>query len=31
MNKNDLAKEIASRMSVTVTQALCFIDTMNDK
>ena len=30
MNKIELAKEVASRMSVTVTQALCFIDTMND-
>ena len=30
MIKRVLAQEIASRMSVTVTQALCFIDTMND-
>lgn len=30
MNKIELAKEVANRMSVTVTQALCFIDTMND-
>ena len=30
MNKIALAKEIASRMSTTVTQTLCFIDTMND-
>ena len=30
MNKNELAKEVASRLSMTVTQALCFIDTMND-
>lgn len=29
MNKIELAKEVAGRMSVTVTQALCFIDTMN--
>lgn len=29
MNKNELAKEIASRMSVTVTETLRFIDTMN--
>ena len=28
MNKNELAKEVASRMSATVTQTLCFIDTM---
>ncbi len=30
MNKIELAKEVASRMSATVTQTLCFIDTMND-
>lgn len=30
MNKIKLAKEVASRMSTTVTQALCFIDTMSD-
>ena len=30
MNKNELAKEVASRMSVTVTQTLCFIDTMDE-
>ena len=30
MNKIELAKEVASRMSVTVTQTLCFIDTMNE-
>ena len=30
MNKIELAKEVAGRMSVTVTQALCFIDTMNE-
>lgn len=30
MNKIELAKEVASRLSMTVTQALCFIDTMND-
>ena len=30
MNKIELAKEVASRMSTTVTQTLCFIDTMND-
>lgn len=30
MNKNDLAKEIASRMSVTATQAQRFIDTMDE-
>lgn len=30
MNKIELAKAIASRMSVTVTQTLCFIDTMNE-
>lgn len=30
MNKNELAKEVASRMSTTVTETLCFIDTMND-
>ena len=30
MNKKELAKEVARRMSTTVTQTLCFIDTMND-
>lgn len=30
MNKSDLAKEIASRMSTTITQSLCFIDTMDE-
>lgn len=30
MNKIELAKEVAGRMSVTVTQTLCFIDTMNE-
>lgn len=30
MNKIELAKEIADRMSVTVTQTLRFIDTMNE-
>ena len=30
MNKIELAKEVASRMSATVTQTLCFIDTMNN-
>lgn len=30
MNKIELAREVASRMSVTVTQTLCFIDTMNE-
>ncbi|WP_289004962.1 HU family DNA-binding protein [uncultured Parabacteroides sp.] len=30
MNKIELAKEIASRMSVTVTETLRFIDTMNE-
>ncbi|WP_288205275.1 HU family DNA-binding protein [uncultured Parabacteroides sp.] len=30
MNKNDLAKEIAGRMSVTATQAQRFIDTMDE-
>lgn len=30
MNKIDLAKEIASRMSVTVTETLRFIDTMSE-
>nr|WP_129733141.1 HU family DNA-binding protein [Parabacteroides goldsteinii] len=30
MNKNELAKEIASRMSTTVTMTLQFLDTMND-
>lgn len=30
MNKIELAKEVASRMSVTVTQALRFIDTMDE-
>lgn len=30
MNKNELAKVIAGRMSTTVTQTLCFIDTMNE-
>ena len=30
MNKNELAKEVASRMSATVTQTLCFIDTMDE-
>ncbi|MCD8266997.1 MAG: HU family DNA-binding protein [Parabacteroides sp.] len=30
MNKNELAKEIASRMSTTVTETLDFIDTMNE-
>lgn len=30
MNKNELAKVIASRMSTTVTQTLCFIDTMSE-
>lgn len=29
MNKNELAKEVASRMSTTVTETLHFIDTMN--
>lgn len=28
MNKVELAKEVASRMSVTVTEALRFVDTM---
>ena len=30
MNKIELAKEIASRMSTTVTEALRFIDTMDE-
>ena len=30
MNKKELAKEVTRRMSTTVTQTLCFIDTMND-
>lgn len=30
MNKIELAKEIASRMSITVTQAQQFISTMNE-
>lgn len=30
MNKNDLAKEIARRMSTSVTESLRFIDTMNE-
>lgn len=30
MNKNELAKEIACRMSVTVVKAQCFIDTMSE-
>lgn len=30
MNKIELAKEIASRMSITVTKALQFLNTMND-
>lgn len=30
MNKSELAKVVAGRMSMTVTQSLCFIDTMND-
>lgn len=30
MNKIELAKEIASRMSVTVTDTLRFIDTMDE-
>lgn len=30
MNKNDLAKEIAGRMSVTAMQAQRFIDTMDE-
>lgn len=30
MNKTELAKEVASRMSTTVTQTLCFIDTMDE-
>ena len=28
MNKNELAKEIASQMSVTITESLKFIDTL---
>lgn len=30
MNKNELAKEVARRMPATVTQTLCFIDTMDE-
>lgn len=30
MNKIELAKEISSRMSTTVTETLRFIDTMNE-
>ena len=30
MNKNELAKKIASRMSVTVVETLRFIDTMSE-
>ena len=30
MNKIELAKEVASRMSITVTSALRIIDTMNE-
>lgn len=30
MNKKDLAKEVASRMSTTVTETLLFIDTINE-
>lgn len=30
MNKIELAKEIASRMSITVTMTLQFLDTMSD-
>ncbi|WP_455639715.1 HU family DNA-binding protein [Parabacteroides sp.] len=30
MNKTELAKEIASRMSTTVTETLQFLNTMND-
>ncbi|WP_455637995.1 HU family DNA-binding protein [Parabacteroides sp.] len=30
MNKNELAKEVASRMSTTVTETLLFINTMNE-
>lgn len=30
MNKNELAKEIASRMSTSVTETLQFLDTMNE-
>lgn len=30
MNKNELAKEVASRMAATVTETLSFIDTINE-
>ena len=30
MNKIELAKEVASRMSATVTETLSFIDTINE-
>lgn len=30
MNKNDLAKEIASRMSITVIETQRFLNTMNE-